>query len=124
VSAELRGVVVAHARLAEALVAAAEEIAGVRGALVAVSNAGCDRGLLDERLRAAVGTEPTLVFVDLPSGSCFVAARRAIAGHEAVRVVTGVNLPMLIDFLFHRGLTLHDAAERAGQMGTRAIADS
>lgn len=118
----LRGIVVAHAELATALVHAVEEISGVQEALIAVSNAGCDRAVLEERVRAAVGGEPALVFVDLPSGSCFVAAMRAMAAIEGTRVVTGVNLTMLLDFVFHRDATLEEAVARASQIGARAIA--
>ena len=64
-SDELRGVVVCHGRLAGALVEAAEQISGVTGALVAVSNTGCDRGALEERVAEAVGDGPAVVFVDL-----------------------------------------------------------
>jgi len=49
-SEALRGVVVCHGRLAGALVDAAEQISGVTGALLAVSNTGCDRGTLEERV--------------------------------------------------------------------------
>jgi mannose/fructose-specific phosphotransferase system component IIA len=124
VSEPLRGVVLAHVRLADALVAAAEEISGIHDALVPVTNTGCDRGLLQDRLRQAMGGGPAIVFVDLPNGSCFVAAMRALSERSQVRIVTGVNLAMLLDFLFHRSLTLDEAAERAGQVGTRAIAGS
>ena len=57
-SEELRGVVVCHGRLAGALVDAAEQISGVTGALVAVSNTGCDRGTLEERVAEAVDGRP------------------------------------------------------------------
>ena len=72
-SDELRGVVVCHAKLAGALVDAAEQISGVRGALVPVSNTDCDRGTLEQRVAQAVDGTPTVVFVDLSSGSCLFA---------------------------------------------------
>ena len=46
---------------------------GPIGALVAVSNTGCDRGALEERVAEAVGPGPAVVFVDLASGSCLFA---------------------------------------------------
>jgi len=122
-SDELRGVVLAHGSLAQAMVAAAEEISGIRDALVPVSNAGCNRPVLEERLREALEGRPSLIFVDLPTGSCFVAAIRAMGSLGQVRVVTGVNLTMLLDFLFHRSLPLDQAAARAGAMGVQAIAE-
>jgi mannose/fructose-specific phosphotransferase system component IIA len=117
----LRGVVVAHGDLSRALVASAEEISGVRGALVPVSNSGCDRDRLEQRILEAVAGQPALVFVDMPSGSCLFAAARRFAAAPAVRVVTGVNLAMLLDFLFHRDLGVDAAADRAADTGSRAI---
>jgi mannose/fructose-specific phosphotransferase system component IIA len=52
-SEELVGVVVCHGSLAGALVQAAEQISGLPGALVPVSNTGCDRDTLEERVLAA-----------------------------------------------------------------------
>lgn len=120
----LRGVVVGHAGLAEAMVRAVEEITGVSGALEAVSNAGCDRTVLAARVGAAATGAPAIIFVDLPCGSCFVAAMQAVATLEGIKVVTGVNLTMLLDFVFHRDATLEDAAARAGEIGVKAIAGS
>lgn len=118
---ELTGVVACHGRLAVALVDAVEQISGVSGALVAVSNADCDRGLLAERIGAAVGDGSAVVFVDMAAGSCMLAALQRLRDRQDVKVVTGVNLAMLVDFVFHRQLDAAGAAERASAIGQRAI---
>lgn len=119
----LLGVVVGHGGVAAALVAAAEEISGIRGALFAVSNAGADRDALEQRVVDAVGDRAAVVFVDMPSGSCLFAAMRRLAARADVRVVTGVNLVMLLDFLFHREAPLSEVARRAAETGTRGISE-
>ena len=120
-SETLRGVVVCHGRLAGALVEAAESISGVSGALVPVSNSGCDRDLLEQRVADAVDGRTAVVFVDLASGSCLFAVLKRLRAIPGVRVVTGVNLAMLMDFVFHRDLTADAAAERAAAAGNKAI---
>ena len=120
-SEPLVGVVVCHASLAEGLVRAVESIAGVKGALEPVSNTGCDRGLLAGRIEAALEGRPGVVFVDMPSGSCLVAALQRVREEGAATVVTGVNLAMLLDFVFHRELSPAEAADRALNVGQRAI---
>jgi mannose/fructose-specific phosphotransferase system component IIA len=120
-SEDLRGVVVSHGALSAALVGAAEQISGITGALVPVSNSGCDRGSLEERINAAVGDQPAVVFVDLASGSCLFAVLRRLRSRADVKVVTGVNLAMLLDFVFHRSLSPEEAARRAADNGSRAI---
>ena len=120
-SEELRGVVVCHGGLAGALVQAAEQISGLEGALTPVSNTGCDRGALEDRILAAVDSHPAVVFVDLASGSCLVAVLKRLRGEQLVRVVTGVNLAMLVDFVFHRSLSPAEAAARAAAAGEKSI---
>jgi mannose/fructose-specific phosphotransferase system component IIA len=120
-SEELRGVVVCHGALAGALVQAAEQISGLNGALVPVSNTGCDRDTLEDRVRAAVDGRPAVVFVDLASGSCLVAVLKRLRSEQLVKVVTGVNLAMLVDFVFHRSLSPADAAARAAAAGEKSI---
>jgi mannose/fructose-specific phosphotransferase system component IIA len=117
----LRGVVVCHGELAEALVDAAEQISGVMGVLVPVSNAGCDRDSLEERVIRAVDGRPAVVFVDLASGSCLFAVLHKLRASPSVKVVTGVNLAMLVDFVFHRSLPPEEAAARAAVKGGAAI---
>ena len=120
-SEPLQGVVVCHGDLAKALVAAVEEISGIHGVLTPITNTGADRTVLESRVAAAADGQPTVIFVDLPSGSCLFAAMRRLASHERVRVVTGVNLAMLLEFTFHRDLGLDAATARVLEAGARAI---
>ena len=118
---ELVGVVAAHGTLAGAMVKAVESISGIEGVLHPVSNTDCDRGRLEERIHQAISGRPAVVFVDMPSGSCMFAALHRLKAEPNVRVVTGVNLAMLVDFVFHRTLTPEAAAARAATTGSGAI---
>jgi mannose/fructose-specific phosphotransferase system component IIA len=120
-SEELQGVVVCHGPLAGALVQAAEQISGLAGALAPVSNTGCDLDMLEQRILAAVNGRPSVVFVDLASGSCLVAVLKRLRNEHSVKVVTGVNLAMLVDFVFHRSLSPSEAATRAVAAGEKSI---
>jgi len=62
-----------------------------------------------------------VVFVDLPSGSCLQASAHYLQTHEHVAVVAGVNLAMLVDFLYHRDVTPREAAERAAATAQRTV---
>ncbi len=117
----LHGVVVGHGNLAAALVEAAEQISGLQGSLIPVSNTGCDRDSLEERIVEAVGAGPAVVFVDMASGSCLIAVLRRLRERSDVCVVTGVNLAMLIDFVFHLSLPPAEAADHAAASGGKAI---
>jgi mannose/fructose-specific phosphotransferase system component IIA len=120
-SEPLRGVIVSHSAIAQALVSAVTAIAGIEGALVPVSNEGCDNDALGERLRQAAGSQPAVLFVDLPGGSCLTNSIRYAKQHADIAVVTGVNLAMLLDFVFHRDVTPAEAARRAADAGAKAI---
>ncbi len=120
-SEKLSGVVVAHTEVAEALVAAVRQIVGDDAGLVAVSNRGTDRKALLARVDAAVQGRPALIFTDMAGGSCAHTAAALAHGRPDLRVVTGVNLAMLVDFAFHRELALDAAAERAVQTGRAGV---
>ena len=94
---------------------------GSGDALLPVSNEGCDERALADRLTAAIGGKPAVLFVDLPGGSCLTGAVRYARGKVDLAVVTGVNLAMLLDFVFHRDVTPAEAARRAAEAGARAI---
>jgi PTS system mannose-specific IIA component len=116
------GLVVSHASLAEGLVQSVRQIAGAEAdALRAVSNDGCGPEALQNTVRDALGDGPGIVFTDMPSGSCAFAARRLTLDRADTAVVCGVNLPMLLDFVFHRDLPLPELVDRLVNKGKSAI---
>ena len=120
-SDKLVGVVLAHADVAQAFVAAVQAIAGDDHGLVPVSNNGCDRAALAARITEAIAGRAAVVFADMPGGSCAFSAAAFARGKDQVRVVTGVNLAMLLDFAFHRDLPAGEAAARAAETGRGSV---
>lgn len=120
-SSPLRGVIVSHAGVSQAMVTAVASITGVTDALYPVSNDGCDRDALFQALSAAAADMPAVLFIDLPGGSCLASAATYARGRTDLAVVTGVNLAMLLDFVFHRDLSPAEAAQRAATAGSKAI---
>lgn len=118
---EVRGIVVAHGGVAAALVDAARRITGVDEPLTAISNDGLGAERLREKVSEACGPGPTLLFVDLSAGSCAMAGLgvRRLTGDVAV--ITGVNLPMLVDFVFNRGMAIDALVARLVEKGRSAV---
>lgn len=103
-SSGVSAIVAGHGRLAEGLVSAVNMITGRGGSLCALSNEGLGAAEVGEALaRAVAATGANVVFTDLPAGSCTLAARRLQRDHKDLFVVTGVNLPMLLEFVMHDG---------------------
>lgn len=118
----VRGIVVAHSELAAALIQAVERIAGGEGALVPLSNEGLSPAAICERLDALAGEGPAIVFADLREGSCGMAARKVCLGERRGRaVITGVNLPVLLDFVTKRHLPIEELVPRLVERGRAAI---
>lgn len=118
-----RGVVVAHGEVARAMVDAVRRIAGDGAdALEALSNDGLGPTELRATLDGFLGDAPGIVFVDLQSGSCGMAALQSCRERSDRAVVCGVNLPMLLDFVFHRNLPIAELAGRAVERGRDAVA--
>ncbi len=127
-SAGIAGIIVTHGMLAEELVRTTELIVGKQGDLHAISGSElCDedvvgriRGIINER-----ADRPVLVFVDYFGGSCCINCVRAVEGEEGVKVVSGVNLPVLLSFVTKRALLpyeqLVDHLVRRGRESIRVI---
>jgi mannose/fructose-specific phosphotransferase system component IIA len=99
-SEDVIGILVGHGKLAEGLLDAVERITGSREGITPVDNVGLTPEALEQRLDELAGGGPAVVFVDLPSGSCAFAARRLKLQRPGMAVVCGVNLPLLLDFVF------------------------
>lgn len=121
----VRGIVVAHGEMAVGLSDAVRNITGVGPeALVPLSNRGLAPAALAQAIQAQAGTGPTILFTDLPSGSCGVAARMLARGSRGMVVICGVNLPMLLDFVTHRQLPITELVDRLVARGRSAISSS
>jgi PTS system mannose-specific IIA component len=100
------GIIVTHGRLAEELLRTAELIIGTVEDCYAISGSDlCDEELVQRIRRIIVdsGREHAVIFVDYFGGSCCINSARAIDGIRGVKVVSGVNLPLLLDFLTKQG---------------------
>jgi len=98
------GVVVGHGELAEGLVSALARVTGAQDNVWSVSNDGLGREELIAAVRSKVeeraGGREVLLFSDMSGGSCGQACRRLLADRVVQAVFFGVNLPLLIEFVF------------------------
>jgi mannose/fructose-specific phosphotransferase system component IIA len=119
---QVRGLIIAHSSLAAGMAAAVRQIAGVgEEAIRTISNDACGPEGLVAAVREAAGDAPVILFTDMPSGSCAFAARKVAMERPNTGVVCGVNLPLLLDFVFHRDLPPGDLVERLVDKGRRGI---
>lgn len=115
---------VMHAGLADALLRAAARVYGPVDDVRVLSNEGLSRDALSEAVTQAANgwAHGGLVLTDFWGGSCHqsgVVASRACRG---VVILTGVNLPMLLDYLHNRDqYDTHALADRLQQKGRESI---
>ena len=113
-----------HADLAEALVRAASRLYGPIEGVEVISNEGLSRAQLEAEIDRRVAEWPAggLVFTDLWGGSCHTCGATVARGHGEVIVLTGLNLPTLLDYLHNRDLFgVAELAERLLQKGQASI---
>jgi len=118
----IRGLVIAHSSLAEGLVAAARQISGAgEEVLRPLTNEGKGPEGLLEAVNRELDDAPAILFTDLPSGSCAFAARKLSIARPDTGLISGVNLAILLDFVFHRDLPLPELVERLVEKGRGGI---
>jgi mannose/fructose-specific phosphotransferase system component IIA len=95
---------VTHADVGAALVAAARQVYGPFEDVGVLSNAGLARTELERLIHERVAAWPHggLVLTDFPGGSCQQCGLLAGRGHAEIVVVSGINLPGLLDYLHNR----------------------
>jgi mannose/fructose/sorbose-specific phosphotransferase system IIA component len=127
-------VIVSHGNLSTALLDAARLIAGELGGIATVSLTEKDSlessiERVADAMEEVEAGDGVLVLVDLFGGTPFNAgARLALERDNGVKVISGVNLPMLVELAVQRhGLTLEqlvDLAYDAGVGGIRTLSQS
>ncbi|HEY4690364.1 MAG TPA: PTS sugar transporter subunit IIA [Anaerolineae bacterium] len=121
-------VIAAHGDLAHALRRSAEMIVGEQDSVATVAlNSQDSPDHLRAAIREAIGQVDrgagVIVFVDLFGGTPGNAAALSIGSHRA-RIVSGVNLPMLLEVLLARStLALEALAALALEIGVKSIAE-
>jgi mannose/fructose-specific phosphotransferase system component IIA len=111
--------------MARGMVDAIRKISGAgEEALIPISNQGKSPQTLQAELDDLLGNAPAIVFTDLANGSCAITAQVCCHGEYDQAVIFGVNLPVLLDFVFHRTMPLHELVPRLlkkGRSGLQSI---
>jgi N-acetylgalactosamine PTS system EIIA component len=117
-----RALVAGHGDFAAGLISAVEAVTG-RGELLdpieVKGLCGEDIQLLLRQRLQAIGA--TVIFTDLQAGSCTMAARRLLREMPGVLLVSGANLPMLLDFVMSSADDAPGAARASVERARAAI---
>lgn len=116
--------IVTHADLAQGLVHAAERVVGPVEDVTLLSNEGLSRDDLEEAIESRVHgwARGGLLLTDFWGGSCHTCSASAARRHGEIVIVTGINLPLLLDYLHNRDrLAVGELAERLQQKGRDSI---
>ena len=101
----IRGIIIGHEAFAETMLRTAEGIVGKQKLVDVISNSGMSCSILNDRIEKMLGqnkTNETIVFVDLPGGSCAISCYGVLRNIPDLNVVCGINLPVLIEFFMLR----------------------
>jgi mannose/fructose-specific phosphotransferase system component IIA len=117
---------VTHGILGEEMIRTVAAILGSQTDVETVSNTGLSADglteVIESRLAALPDGVPVVLFTDLAAGSCGIASRRVERGSRDVRKITGVNLPMLLEFFHYRDtLSLDELLPRMEAKGKAGI---
>jgi PTS system N-acetylgalactosamine-specific IIA component len=122
-TAPVRAIVAGHGSFAEGLISAVHQITGHGDVFVAVTNTGlCAEDIMGTLTRILDETGARVIFTDLPAGSCTMAVRRLLRARGDVVLITGSNVPMLLDFAMHNGTDDIEAAHATVERARAAIA--
>ncbi len=100
----IKGIIIGHGEFARALLNTVEKILGKQELVDVFSNENLSCESLAESLKNAIGGDDLekILFVDLPGGSCVISCLNLLKVNKNLKVLCGVNLPMLIEFFLLR----------------------
>ena len=122
-STAIRALVAGHGDFAAGLISAVEAVTGRGEMLEPIQVKGLCGEDIQQLLRERIDTTGAhVIFTDLQAGSCTMAARRLLRDHTDVVLVSGTNLPMLLDFVMSTVPSAHDAARASVERARSSIA--
>ncbi len=116
-----RAIVAGHGDFAAGMVSAVVQITGRDDVFVPMTARGLSAQDVERGMRAAATEGVSVVFTDLPAGSCTMAARRLQRDRPQLQVVTGANLAALLDFVFSEAPDAAAAAAEAVEKGRQSL---
>lgn len=121
-------VIVTHGKMAAGLLDAVRMITGIEEGLEAIGLKEEDdveglMGRIEDCVNSLDRGQGVILFVDLYGASPFNAsARLALSSSRDIEVITGVNLPMLVELVMQReDLSLSELAKMAVEVGGTGI---
>lgn len=118
----IKAVVAGHGTFADGMLSAIDHITGRSDLFIGVTNRDLSAQDVEALIRSKLlESGATVIFTDLPAGSCTMAARRIQREQPGVAVVTGVNLATLLDFAFHVESGDADAVNHAADKGRASL---
>ncbi|HEY5545632.1 MAG TPA: hypothetical protein VIK50_06220 [Gemmatimonadaceae bacterium] len=118
----VKAIVAGHGTFAEGMLSAIEQITGRSDLFIGVTNRDLSAHDVEALMRDRLATSgASVIFTDLPAGSCTMAARRIQREQPGMAVVTGVNLATLLDFAFHVEAGDEHAVEHAADRGRASL---
>lgn len=118
----VRAVLLGHGGMPDGMVDAVRHITGCdEETLSPLSNRGMSPDALAAEVVRRIGDAPAILFTDLQSGSCGFTARRIRESSPDIVVISGVNLPLLIDFVMNRQQPLETLVPRLLDRGHAGI---
>lgn len=117
---------VTHGTLGQELIRTVARILGPQLDVITLSNDGFNadslKAAIEEEIRGLPENQAVVLLTDLAAGSCGIASRRVEVEGRAIRRLTGVNLPMLLEFFHYRdALSLDELASRLEAKGKAGI---
>jgi PTS system mannose-specific IIA component len=103
--AVVKGLLVTHGDLGQALLRVVEGFLGPQKEIAVISNVGLGASDLSARVErevALVEGDELFIFTDLDGGSCGNACSALVRGRARCYGVSGLNLPMLVEFCHYR----------------------
>ncbi|MEO0129190.1 MAG: PTS mannose transporter subunit IIAB [candidate division WOR-3 bacterium] len=100
----IKGIIIGHGNFSQALLNTVEKILGKQDMVDVISNESLSCESLTEILKKLINSDnqEKIIFVDLPGGSCAISCLNVLKENKNLKILCGINLPMLLEFFLLR----------------------